>query len=56
MFVVKIGGAAGIDIDPPCADVASLHRDRVKLVLVHGGSDETNRLAEQLGYDILTKD
>jgi [amino group carrier protein]-L-2-aminoadipate 6-kinase len=49
MYVIKMGGAAGIDADVLCEDVAALWRDRQRMVLVHGGSDETNRLAERLG-------
>lgn len=44
-FVVKVGGGAGIDVDRVLRDLAD-HRD---FVLVHGGSDETNRLSERLG-------
>ena len=49
MIVVKIGGAAGVDAERICANVAALWRDGRRMVLAHGGSDETNRLAEQLG-------
>lgn len=50
MYVIKIGGAAGIHLEKLCQDVATLWRDQYPMMLVHGGSDETNRLAEQLGY------
>ena len=50
MHVIKIGGSAGIDLDAVCDDVASLIHDGVPLVLVHGGSAETNRVAEALGH------
>lgn len=50
MIVVKIGGGAGIDFEPLVADLAQLHREGRTIVLVHGGSDETNRLAEALGH------
>lgn len=50
MIVVKVGGAAGIDYDALCEDVAALWRAGQKLVLVHGGSAETNRVAEALGH------
>jgi acetylglutamate/LysW-gamma-L-alpha-aminoadipate kinase len=50
MYVIKMGGAAGVDMDVLCEDVAALWRDRQRMVLVHGGSDETNRLAERLGH------
>lgn len=50
MIVVKVGGSAGNDYDALCDDVAALWQSGQRLVLVHGGSDETNRLAEQLGH------
>lgn len=49
MIVVKVGGGQGIDYDALCADVAALWKDGRRLVLVHGGSHETNLLAERLG-------
>jgi len=49
-LVLKVGGSEGIDLDALCDDVAALHRDGVPLVLVHGGSAETNRVAEALGH------
>ncbi len=50
MIVVKVGGSAGINYDALCADVAELWKQGQKLVLVHGGSGETNRIAELLGH------
>ena len=50
MIVVKVGGSAGIDYDAVCADIAELWKAGRKLVLVHGGSGETNRVAEALGH------
>jgi acetylglutamate/LysW-gamma-L-alpha-aminoadipate kinase len=50
MLVIKIGGAAGIDPAALCADIAALWQAGESIVVVHGGSDETNRLAEQLGH------
>jgi len=49
MIVVKIGGSAGVDLDAVCDDAARLVRDGRRLVIVHGGSDATNSLAERLG-------
>ena len=65
MIVVKVGGGAGIDVDAVLQDVAELHKsghaaasaDAARwggtrprpVVLVHGASDETNRLSEKLG-------
>jgi len=50
MLVVKIGGAAGVNLEAVCADIAALRQQGQQVVLVHGGSDETNRLSEQLGH------
>jgi acetylglutamate/LysW-gamma-L-alpha-aminoadipate kinase len=50
MIVVKVGGSAGIDYDALCADVAELWKQGQKMVLVHGGSGETNRIAKLLGH------
>jgi acetylglutamate/LysW-gamma-L-alpha-aminoadipate kinase len=49
MIVVKVGGGAGIDYDALCADIAGLWSAGRRLVLLHGGSHETNLLAERLG-------
>ncbi len=50
MIVVKVGGGAGIAYDALCADLATLMRAGQRVVLVHGGSHETNTLAERLGH------
>lgn len=50
MIVVKVGGSAGINYDALCADIAQLWKTGTRLVLVHGGSAETNRVAEALGH------
>lgn len=50
MFVVKVGGAEGVDYDAVCADLAQLAEAGERWVLVHGGSAETNKVAEQLGH------
>jgi acetylglutamate/LysW-gamma-L-alpha-aminoadipate kinase len=50
LVTVKIGGAAGVNLEAVCADVATLVKQGQRIVLVHGGSDETNRLSEQLGH------
>jgi acetylglutamate/LysW-gamma-L-alpha-aminoadipate kinase len=50
MIVVKVGGRKEIDYDAVCADVAALHRTGQQLVLVHGGSYQTNVVAQQLGH------
>ncbi|MCX7680763.1 MAG: [LysW]-aminoadipate kinase [Anaerolineae bacterium] len=50
MIVVKAGGGKGLDMDAVCSDVAELVRQGEKVVLVHGGSHETNVISEQLGH------
>lgn len=50
MHVIKIGGAAGVDMQRVVDDVANLRRAGHEVVLVHGGSDEANRLGEALGH------
>ena len=49
MIVVKVGGSLGIDYDAIAENVAELWQNGKKLILVHGGSAETNRIAEKLG-------
>jgi acetylglutamate/LysW-gamma-L-alpha-aminoadipate kinase len=49
MIVVKVGGGVGIDYDALCADIAGLWGAGRRLALLHGGSHETNLLAERLG-------
>lgn len=48
--VIKIGGGEGIDLQPICDEVAQLVRAGQRIVLVHGGSHETNTLSERLGH------
>lgn len=48
-IVIKIGGGEGIDLGPVLAEFASLIKSGTRAVLVHGGSHETNVLAERLG-------
>jgi acetylglutamate/LysW-gamma-L-alpha-aminoadipate kinase len=50
MIVVKIGGAEGVGYENVCHDAADLIASGERVVLVHGGSHETNMLAEQLGH------
>lgn len=50
MDVVKIGGAEGIGIDALCSDLVALWRSGWRGIVVHGGSDATNRLATDLGH------
>ena len=50
MIVVKAGGGEGLDMDAVCADVAELVAQGEQIVLVHGGSHETNVISEKLGH------
>jgi acetylglutamate/LysW-gamma-L-alpha-aminoadipate kinase len=50
MIVVKAGGSAGLDMEAVCADVAELAQQDAQVVLVHGGSHETNTISEKLGH------
>ena len=52
--VIKIGGGEGIDPTAATAEIAALVREGVRVVLVHGGSHETNVLAEALGHPAQT--
>jgi acetylglutamate/LysW-gamma-L-alpha-aminoadipate kinase len=49
MIVVKMGGAQGVNLPAVCADVAALVKAGQPVVFVHGGSNETNELTNQLG-------
>ncbi len=50
MLVIKIGGAAGLDHDALCQDIQTLYQRGEHMVIVHGGSAETDRLAERLDH------
>jgi acetylglutamate/LysW-gamma-L-alpha-aminoadipate kinase len=50
MIVVKAGGGEGLDVEAVVADVAELVRGGERVVLVHGGSHETNVISEKLGH------
>jgi acetylglutamate/LysW-gamma-L-alpha-aminoadipate kinase len=50
MIVVKVGGNGNVKMDEVCADVADLAAQGEQVVLVHGGSHETNVISEKLGY------
>jgi acetylglutamate/LysW-gamma-L-alpha-aminoadipate kinase len=50
MLVVKIGGAAGNNMNTVCEDLAALVKAGQQAVLVHGGSEETNAISEKLGH------
>ncbi|NTX52818.1 [LysW]-aminoadipate kinase [Myxococcus sp. CA039A] len=48
-LVVKIGGAAGVDLDNVCADVAELRRQGERVIVVNGGSEAGDALLTSLG-------
>lgn len=48
-IVIKVGGGEGIDLAPVLDEFSALVRAGVRAVLVHGGSHETNVVAERLG-------
>jgi [amino group carrier protein]-L-2-aminoadipate 6-kinase len=50
MIVIKIGGSEGVNLVAVCEDVANLISKGQKVILVHGGSAETNALSTQLGH------
>jgi len=49
-IVIKIGGGEGIDPTAATSEIAELVRSGIRVVLVHGGSHETNELASALGH------
>lgn len=53
-LVVKIGGTANVATARILDEVAELVRGGKRIVLLHGGSDLTNELSEQLGYPVRT--
>ncbi|HVA90594.1 MAG TPA: [LysW]-aminoadipate kinase [Chloroflexota bacterium] len=50
MLVVKLGGGSGMDIAACVADIAALWQAGTRMVVLHGGADETSELGEQLGH------
>ncbi len=48
--VVKVGGGEGIELGSVIREIAGLVRAGERVVLVHGGSHETNVLSEALGH------
>jgi acetylglutamate/LysW-gamma-L-alpha-aminoadipate kinase len=49
MIVVKAGGGEGVNSEAVCADLAELVQGGERVVLVHGGSHQTNVISEKLG-------
>ena len=52
ILVVKVGGAAGVDLEAVCADVACLARSGHSMVLVHGTSAAADALAVRVGVPV----
>lgn len=50
MIIVKAGGNGSLDMEAVCADVAALVQQGEQVVLVHGGSHETNVISKKLGH------
>ncbi|MBI3177130.1 MAG: [LysW]-aminoadipate kinase [Chloroflexi bacterium] len=50
MIVVKIGGTNGVNVDAVMTDIAACVTAGQKMIVVHGGSGETNAISEQLGH------
>ena len=51
-LVVKVGGAAGVDLPAVCEDVADLTRSGHAVVLVHGTSAAADALAARMGVQV----
>ncbi|GAC1394050.1 MAG: [LysW]-aminoadipate kinase [Ktedonobacteraceae bacterium] len=51
-LVVKIGGGAGVATTTIVRDIAHRVASGQRVVLLHGGSDLTNTLSQQLGHEI----
>jgi [amino group carrier protein]-L-2-aminoadipate/L-glutamate 6-kinase len=51
-LVVKVGGAAGVDLEAVCADVARLASSGHAVVLVHGTSAAADALAARAGLRV----
>jgi acetylglutamate/LysW-gamma-L-alpha-aminoadipate kinase len=49
-IVIKIGGSTGIDQNAVCDDIAEFVHSGAGVIVVHGGSDRANRLAESIGH------
>ena len=50
MIVIKIGGTTGVNFEAVTQDAAGLIQQGQKIVVVHGGSGETNAISEKLGH------
>ncbi len=50
MIVIKVGGSAGNNYAALSDDLAAMQASGARMVLVHGGSDETNKLGAAVGH------
>ncbi|HWE60894.1 MAG TPA: [LysW]-aminoadipate kinase [Chloroflexota bacterium] len=50
MLVLKLGGGSGMDMAACCDDIAALWQGGRRMVVLHGGADETSELGERLGH------
>ena len=50
MIVIKVGGGKDLNIDAIVADIVKLRGAGRELLLVHGGAETTNEVAEALGH------
>jgi [amino group carrier protein]-L-2-aminoadipate 6-kinase len=50
MIVVKVGGGTTLNVNAVVADIVALRARHTDLLLVHGGAQTTNQVAEALGH------
>lgn len=50
MIIIKVGGGKDLNVDAIVADIAQLRGGGQELLLVHGGAETTNEVAEALGH------
>jgi [amino group carrier protein]-L-2-aminoadipate 6-kinase len=50
MIVVKVGGGTSLDVDAVVADLVAMKAAGTDVLLVHGGAQTTNQVAEALGH------
>ncbi len=50
MIVIKVGGGKDLNVDAIVADIAALRAAGRELLLIHGGAETTNEVAEALGH------
>lgn len=50
MIVIKAGGGVDLNVDAIVADIAGLRAAGKEILLVHGGAETTNAVAEALGH------